>query len=196
MGMNASNGLYRFARKIEGVAAIEFAIIAPFLLITILSSYDFGRAIGAYIKVRSATAALATITNQYTTGNNGIDASAMQAIAGATAAIMAPYPSTSTITKITQIKMTSANNATVSWSYAAQGSAYAAGSTWSTLPSQFRSTAPCNSFPCYLIYAEVSYTYTPLFGAAITGPINLADNLYATPRSSACVQYLSVPSSC
>lgn len=194
--MDAPKHVRRFADRIDGVAAIEFAIIAPVLLLTILSSYDIGRAFSAYIKVRSAAAALATITNQYTTGTNDIEADDMQAITGATAAILSPFSADSTITKISQIKMTSASNAVVSWSYATQGSAYATGSSWSSLPSQFKTTKPCNTFPCYLIFAEVSYTYTPLFGAAITGPISLSDNLYATPRSSACVQYLGSPSSC
>ncbi|HWK96328.1 MAG TPA: TadE/TadG family type IV pilus assembly protein [Pseudolabrys sp.] len=188
--------LGRFARKDDGVAAIEFAVIAPFLLLTMLSTYDIGRAFAVHIKVRTAAATLATITNQYTTGTNNIDATDMTSIVGATAAILSPFPTNVVVTKITQIKMTSASNAVVSWSYATQGNAYATGASWSTLPAQFKSTKPCNSFPCYLIYAEVSYTYTPLFGAAITGPINLTDNQYATPRSSACVQYLSTPSSC
>lgn len=194
--MNVANSIRRFCARIDGVAAIEFALIAPFLLLTILSSYDIGRAFSVYIKVRSATATLATIANQYTTGTNDIEATDMQAITGATSAILSPFSASSTITKISQIKMTSANNATVSWSYATSGNAYATGSTWSVLPSQFKTTKPCNGFPCYLIFAEVSYTYTPLFGAAITGPISLSDNLYATPRSSACVQYLGSPSSC
>ncbi len=194
--MTGSKLLRRFARGIDGVAAIEFAIIAPFLLLTMLSTYDIGRAFAVHIKVRSATAALATITNQYTTGTNNIGTTDMASIVGATAAILSPFPSSSVTSKITQIKMTSTANAVVSWSYATQGAAYTAGAAWSNLPSQFKTTKPCNSFPCYLIYAEVSYTYTPLFGGAITGPINLTDNLYATPRSSACVQYLTTPSSC
>ena len=116
--MGPANPLRRFTGRSDGVAAIEFALIAPFLLLTILSSYDIGRALSVYIKVRSAAAALATITNQYTTGTNGIDASDMQAITGATAAILSPFPTGSAITKISQIKMTSAANSVVSWSYA------------------------------------------------------------------------------
>lgn len=194
--MTRSKALQRFAGNAHGVAAIEFAIIAPFLLLTMLSVYDIGRAFAVHIKVRAATATLATITNQYTTGTNNIDTSDMTSIVGATAAVLSPFPTNSVTTKITQVKMTSASNAVVSWSYATRGSAYSAGSSWSTLPSQFKTTKPCNSFPCYLIFAEVSYTYTPLFGAAITGPINLTDDQYATPRSSACIQYINTPSSC
>jgi len=69
------------------------------------------------------------------------------------------------------------------------------------LPGNFTGTtngqgSACNSYPCYYIYAEVSYVYSPLFGKFLTGPITLADTAYVTPRSSACIQYNSVPATC
>ncbi len=37
----------------------------------------------------------------------------------------------------------------------------------------------------YLVFGEVSYTYTPMFGYfGNNTTINLSDNLYAMPRSS------------
>ena len=109
---------------------------------------------------------------------------------------MSPYSSTPLVAKITQIKMTSASAAVVSWSYSLNGTAYTAGSSWTKLPSQLTSTNACNSYPCYLIFSEVSYQYTPLLFSSILSSINLGDNLYVTPRSSPCVQYLGVPSTC
>jgi len=185
----------RFAVSTRGVAASEFALILPMLLILFLATFDAGRAIAIYMKVRAATFALATITNQYTTSTNGIQTADMTAITGSSAAVLAPYSASPVVEKITQIKAASANAATVSWSYSLNGTAYTQGAAWS-LPSQFTSSNACNSYPCYFIYAEVSYTYTPAFGYFLTGPITLKDNLYVTPRSSACVQYNSVPSTC
>jgi Flp pilus assembly protein TadG len=191
------SSLYRrFLASTHGVAAIEFAMIAPMLVLLLLASFDGGRAIALYIKVRSAAFTLAAITNQYTTGNNGIQSTDMTAITGSTSAVLAPFSSGPAIVKISQIKATSAANAIVSWSYSLGGTAYAQGSAWTKLPSQFTTTNVCNSYPCYFIYAEVSYKFTPSFGSFVTGPITLSDNLYATPRSSVCVQYLSVPSAC
>src|SRR5207302_10543327 len=109
------------------------------------------------------------------------------------------------IKKIAEVKATSLTAATESWSYSLDGSAYAAGAAW-TVPSNFtmQYTAPsggtvngaCNSFPCYCVVAEVNYTYTPMFGSFVTGPIALTDSVYVTPRSSVCVQYNNVPSTC
>ncbi len=186
----------RFIASTRGVAAIEFAIVAPMLLLILVETFDIGIAIAIYMKVRTATFALASITNQYSTGNNGIDATKMATITGSTAKILSPYSGLPATIKITQIKATSATKARVSWSYAVGGTAYTAGSKWTTLPSQLTSTNSCNSYPCYLIYAEVSYAYSPILLSSFVHSVTMSDSLYVTPRSSACVQYQNVPSTC
>ena len=82
----------RFVASTRGVAAIEFAIIMPVLLIMLLATFDAGRAIAIYMKVRAATYTLAAITSQYSK-STPIQSTDMQAITGATAAVLAPYPS-------------------------------------------------------------------------------------------------------
>jgi Flp pilus assembly protein TadG len=171
----------RFAASTRGVAAIEFAMIMPVLAIMFLASFDGGRAIAAYMKVRAATYALAAITNQYST----IQSSDMTSIVGAAAAVMAPYATTSSnpVITISQITISSTGKATVSWSYSQGGTARAQTSSI-TLPA---TALDINS--SYLILAEVSYTFTPLFGFFTAGALTLSDNLYVTPRVSNCINY-------
>ncbi len=187
----------RFVASTRAVAAIEFAMIMPVLLLLFLGSFDAGNATAIYVKVRSATYALAAITNQYSTGNSGIQSTDMTAITGATGAVLAPYSSTPTVVILSQIKATSNTQAVVSWSYSpTSGHALAAGATFTGMPTNFAKNSCGGTYPCYFIFAQVQYTYTPSFGYFITGPVTLSDSLYATPRSSKCVQYNSVPSSC
>jgi Flp pilus assembly protein TadG len=183
----------RFIASTRGVAAIEFAIILPVLLLMLLATFDAGRAIAIYMKVRSATYTLAAITNQYSM-TAPIQSSDMQAITGATSAVLAPYPSAPAIVTITQIKQTSSSQATVSWSYSLNGTAYGRGSTWSSLPSGLSTNKACSGtgHPCYLIFAEVRYLYTPSFGYFVIGTLTFSDNLYATPRSSICIPYVPI----
>lgn len=187
----------RFVDSRRAVAAVEFAIVMPVLLLLFLSTFDVGNAIAVYTKVRAATFSLAAITNQYGTGNSAISPATMSAITGATSSILAPYPSLPTVVVVSQIVATSNTNATVSWSYSpTAGQALTQGAPFTGLPSNFAQNSCGGTYPCYAIYAQVSYTYTPTFGAFMTGPIVLSDSLYTTPRVSTCVQYNSVPSSC
>jgi Flp pilus assembly protein TadG len=192
--------LTRFIHSNRAVAALEFAMIMPVLLLMFLGSFDAGGAINVYAKVRAATYALAAITNQYGDGSNPnyvpISTTIMGQITGATAAILAPYPSSGTTVIISQIKATSATAAVVSWSYAVNGTALTQGASFTTLPTNFASHTCNSTYPCYAIYAQVSYSFTPMFGSFLTGPITLSDSLYTTPRVSTCVQYNSIPSSC
>jgi len=41
----------------------------------------------------------------------------------------------------------------------------------------------------YLIFAEVSYAFTPMFGYFSSGSINFPDNLYTTRGTALCVVY-------
>jgi Flp pilus assembly protein TadG len=180
--MPAAAKLYRrFAASTRGVAAIEFAMILPILVVMFLGSIDGGRAIAVYMKVRTATYTLAAITNQYST----IQSADMTNIVGATSLVLSPYSSAPAIVTISQISVTSATKATVSWSYSLNGTALTQGAPF-TVPGSF---ATCNSYPCYLIYAQVSYSYSPLFGYVFPASIGLSDSIYVTPRSSLCVLY-------
>jgi Flp pilus assembly protein TadG len=176
----------RFFGATSGVAAIEFAAILPVMSIIFLASFDGGRAIAAYMKVRSATYALASITNQYAT----IASSDMLSILGATSVVMAPYNSSTPVVTVSQIEITSASAATVEWS-ASQG-----GTARTVVPSLPSALTTSSTYPVYLIFAEVSYTYTPLFGFFGSGGLTFKDNLYVTPRSVSCVVYTPKSSTC
>ena len=83
----------------------------------------------------------------------------MSAILGATSVVLAPYSSSPVTVVLSQIKVTSATAAKVNWSATLNGTALTQNSS-ATVPTNF---ASCASYPCYLIYGQVSYTYTPLF---------------------------------
>jgi hypothetical protein len=83
---------------------------------------------------------------------------------------------------ISQIAISNNGKATVAWNYSQGGTALVKGSAV-TVPPAF------NTNSSYLIFAQVSYTFSPMFGLFAAGTINLNDNLYMTPRNSTCVVY-------
>jgi Flp pilus assembly protein TadG len=181
----------RFAASTRGVAAIEFAMIMPILMVLFLGTFDGGRAIAIYMKVRAATFDLAAITNQYSTAQP-IQSADMTAITGATSAVLAPYASSPVVVVISQVAISAGGKttATIDWSATLNGTALTSAVT---LPSAIASsTNTCGTYPCYLILAQVSYTFTPMFGYFTKGNIVLSDSLYVAPRSSKCIPYVPV----
>jgi Flp pilus assembly protein TadG len=187
----------RFAASTRGIAAIEFAFIMPVLLVMFLSTFDAANGIAVYMKVRSASYVLAAITNQYGTGGTypPIATTDMTNITGAASKVLSPYTGTPVVI-LSQVKATSNTAATVSWSYSLNGTALTQNSTYTGLPTNFAKNSCGGTYPCYVIVATVSYSFTPMFGAFMTGPITLSDTVLATPRVTACVEYNGVPSSC
>jgi len=182
----------RFNASTRGVAAIEFAMILPVPLIALLATFDGGNAIAVYMKVRSATYTLAAITNQYSI-TTPIQSTDMTAITGATSAVLSPYSSASIVVVISQLAISAAGKttATVDWSATLNGAPLGVG-TAVTLPGTIATSTTCSSYPCYLIYAQVTYKYTPMFGYFAQGGITLSDSEFVTPRSSVCIPYVPV----
>ncbi len=183
----------RFVASRRAVAAIEFAMVVPIILLMLLASFDAGNGIAVYMKVRSATYSLAAITNQYPT----IQTADMTTITSATAKVLAPYSSAPAVVVISQIRANSATQAVVSWSYSpTAGNALTQGAAFSNLPANFALNTCGGAYPCYMILAQVQYSYSPSFGYFMTGPITLSDSLYATPRTTVCIPYNGVPAAC
>jgi Flp pilus assembly protein TadG len=132
------------------------------------------------MKMRAATYALASITNQYAK----IQSVDMTSILGATSVVMAPYSSATPAVKISQVTISPAGVSTIDWSAAQGTTARAVGSSISP-----PSAMVVNS--SYLIFAEVSYTYVPVFGFfGSSSGITFSDSMYVTPRSVPCVIYV------
>jgi Flp pilus assembly protein TadG len=186
MAWRVSSTCRLFAAAKQGVAAVEFALILPILVVILLATFDGGRAIAAYMKMRAATYALASITNQYST----IQLVDMTSILGATSVVMAPYSSGTPAVKISQVKINNSGVSTIEWSAAQGTTARSAGSSISPPSAMIVNSS-------YLILAEVSYTYVPVFGffGSSTG-ITFTDSLYVTPRSVSCIIYIPQSGTC
>jgi Flp pilus assembly protein TadG len=165
-----------FLAATQGIAAVEFALLLPLLLLALFGTIELGTAIVIKSKLRTAASTVAEIANQYTTIKN----SDMTGILGAAAAIITPYSISSTSVVISEITIDSHGNATVTWSDALNGTARTAGSSIA-VPSGI---AIANTV---LLFGEVRYLYSPAFGYAMTGTMTMNETLYATPRSGTSI---------
>jgi Flp pilus assembly protein TadG len=173
--------LRRFAKSERGVAALEFAMVLPVLAIMFLATFDGGRGIAVYMKVRAATYTLAAITNQYST----IHDADMSEIFNVTTKVLAPYSTGPLALTVSQITIDANGRPTVSWSNTQGGTARAVGSPV-TLPTNLATPSS------FLLLSEVKYSYAPLFGFFNNGgTINLSDSIDVTPRISNSITRVS-----
>lgn len=164
----------RFSRDKRGVSAVEFAIILPFMAMLYLG----GTALTQGIIVKRKVVLVAHTVGDLVARDNNITNAEITSIFDAAKAVFAPYAWNSNLLKIkvSSINIDAAGNAKVGWSDAFQDTARPVNSTI-TLP------AGLNTANTSIIWAEVSYNFTPPIGTAFTGgTLTLTDQLYIRPR--------------
>jgi Flp pilus assembly protein TadG len=169
----------------KAVAALEFAIVLPFMLLLYVGGFELSRGMAINVKVTAATHSVADMVSQ----NTQISTAQMQGILSASTAIIAPYPATDssgsliTVT-VSEVSTNGSGNATVQWSKSYNGTTVGTGRPVGqamTLPSSLTGAQNNN---VSLILGEVSYAYTPNLGYAISGTVTLKDSYYLFPRCS------------
>ena len=179
----------RFARKLvndrRGIAAIEFAMIVPIMLVMFFGTVEFSSGVAVDRKVTLMARTLSDLTSQ----SISVADTDVSNFFAASSAIMTPYstpsydPTNAVISELYVDPVTL--KARVQWSKAYHsGVVRTVGSTVTTLPSALAVGGT------YLIFSEVSYSYVPAVGYVMAkAGITLSDVAYTRPRQSACVTY-------
>jgi Flp pilus assembly protein TadG len=177
-----------FLRDTQGLAAVEFAMIIPLMLLTFFGMNEVTTYVTISRKVTIVARTLSDLTSQATS----VTDTQLGNFLLASGLIMAPYSSSPVQTTISQIKIDAKTlNATVSWSYGA--SPHGTGSSV-TVPDGLKPVLSTPSAPTadvYLIWSEVSYLYRPLTDYTMTDT-TVSDQTYTRPRQSSCVNYNGV----
>ena len=160
-----------------GVAAVEFAIVLPFMLALYLGGIELGTGFSIAVKVTDTAHTVADLTSQNTSINNAT----MSAILGASSATIAPYSSYYVVVTVSEVSTNASGTATVTWSDSLNGTPRPVGQPM-TLPSSLAGQPNIS-----LILGEVTYAYTPNLGYVISGTVNLSDSYYLFPRSSSSI---------
>ena len=185
--------LHRFRIDARGVSAIEFAFIAPLMLVLFFGMYDIFNIVTAKRKVTITARTLSDIISQASAIGNTDVTNALSA----SQQIMAPFTvSASTPSQVvSEILVDKNGNGTIVWSQSNTQQKYANGDPV-TVPSQLNPTGQS----IYLILGEVAYTYQPLTSIVLKANVTLSDVFYTRPRQSACVQFnngsATLPVSC
>lgn len=170
--------LRRYLQATDGLAAIEFAFIAPVLIILFFGTVEVCNALICKQKVTTVAASASDLVAQ----DSAITTSQLQDVFSALNSIIYPFPTSTSQVIITSIKNdpNHVGQFVVDWSQASSGSAHTPGANI-TVPAGLVTASGS------VILAEVSYTYTPLATHFFTGPFTMTDSFYSRPRKSAFV---------
>lgn len=141
----------RFKQEVAGVAAIEFAIIAPIMILLFFATIEVSTALAVNRKLSRVSSTLGDLITQSQT----LSQSDVDHIMDAASFVMKPYDHTLGIV-ITQVSI-KAGSATVDWSRAYGGATALAQNAPYTVPAKILND------DTYLVSAKVTAVHTPLY---------------------------------
>jgi Flp pilus assembly protein TadG len=171
----------------RAIAAVEFAVIVPVMLVMFFGTVEFSSAVAVSRKVTLVARTLSDLTSQSTVVADTDLTNFFNAAYGILYPYSAPpYPSTATSETISELFIDPATlKARVQWS---KGAAPRAPSSPVAIPAALAVGGT------YLIYSEVKYLYTPAVGYVMgKAGVTLADTAFTRPRQSTCVFYPTTP---
>ena len=174
--------LNRFKRDRRGVSAIEFAFIAPVLIVTYFSVAELCEAMLAERKVAHAASAVGDLVAQVST----IDGPGLTQVYAAASSILAPYSTTPMQIRVTSVTTDVNDNATVAWSCADNTTALGTGAAV-TLPANLLGANQS------VIMSEMVYTYNSPLNYLFKNAITFDQVFYLRPRLTSTIP---PPTSC
>lgn len=166
-------GRRRFARNLRGIAATEFASVAPVMLMLYFGVTELYDALIVKSKVTAVASPAADLVAQ----DKSITDPGMLDIFLALDAIMFPYPAADEQVVISSLVDAGSNKVKVAWSDGHNATARAVNS-YVTIPDGLVVSGGGGS----VIMAEVTYSYHSPAGELIYGSIPITDKFYLRPR--------------
>jgi Flp pilus assembly protein TadG len=189
IGARLSAGM--LLKDCRGIAATEFAVIVPVMLVMFFGTVEFSSGVAVDRKVTLVARTLSDLTSQ---GMTATDCTLSNSFAAANS-ILYPYPATPASSTITELLVDTATlKAKVQWSRSATingagtvvlGAGHAANAVI-PIPAALAIGGTT------LIWSEVSYLYKPTVGYVMAkAGITLSDVAFTRPRLSSVVTYSS-----
>jgi len=192
-------------RDRSGIAATEFAVIVPLMLVMFFGVVEFSQGVAVDRKVTMVARTVSDLTSQAPSSapqatQSTINDTYLQNVFTASIAMFQPYRAAPTNAQVSEIYVDSTGTAKIQWSKAAT---ILGNATQATLTASSRSAGDdvTNLVPptllvrkTYLIWSEVSYRYVPTIGyVMIPTGVLLSDRAFTRPRQVVCIVYNNLP---
>jgi len=170
----------RFARAKDGLAALEFALIAPVMIIMFFGVIELSSAVDCNSRVSRVTSTVGDLVAQETTVSTADTTNAFNAAN----AILFPFAAANARIVVSSLVDDGHGATKVAWSDAQNTSPRSVASTV-TVPAGLVTSGSGGS----VIFTEISYTFRPAVPYFLGASITLTDTFYAKPRRSLTVKH-------
>jgi Flp pilus assembly protein TadG len=162
-----------FGRDERGVSALEFALIAPVLILMYTGMAELSQGMTAQRRATHAASTLGDLVAQ----QSSITSYEAGKVLAAAKLVMMPFPTTTLKTRLTSISADGQGKITVDWSKADGLSAYGKTATI-TVPTGLLAANES------LVMAEAQYTYTSPIASVLPKPLVFSEKFYLKPRKN------------
>lgn len=167
--------LTRFWRARDGVAAVEFALIMPIMLVVYLGTMEGSALITMDRRVQTVSNAVGDLVAR---GKDKVSTSEIDDYFTASKIILAPYPTTGLVQRVISVQVDKDGKGVVRWSRdSGKKVPYAKGTTFK-LPEEITNIAREG----FVIVAEATMPYTPLTGIVFDQKYTLYRENFYMPR--------------
>ena len=170
------SGVKRLFRDRRGTSAVEFALIAPFMILLYLGAVEISLALSIDRKITSAASALADLVAQ----DDVITDGEMADIMTASRVIISPFDTAPLRVRITSVLMNGSDEVRVQWSDAVGLTPYAAGGSAPVPVGVLQRNRS-------VIMVEVEYRYDTMFNELGVSQFDINEVFYLRPRQSIVV---------
>ena len=172
----------RFGRNDEGAAAVEFALILPFLLTLYLGSIEASSLFTVDRRIEVISGTVADLVARWNPNEGVLPKDTLKDYFKAAEGIITPYATSGLTQVLTVVKVNAAGTAaSVVWSCGWNGGTALAASSSYTLGTQML----LRSKDGYVVTAKTVYPYKPVLGMVFTNSINLNNEAVFLPRFGA-----------
>ena len=172
--------LQRFIKARQGLAAVEFALIAPVMLALFFGAVELCTAVDCNSRVSRVGYTVADLVAQ----SSAVSTADTTNIFNAANAILFPFASANAKIVVSSLVDDGKGGAKVAWSDAQNTAARTKGATV-TIPAGLITSGSGDS----VIFAEITYSFTAPVTYILGGPITLSNSFYTKPRRSTTVAH-------
>lgn len=159
-------------RNEQGISAVEFAFIAPVMVLLYFGCVELSFLMRADRKVSATAASLGDLTARLAMATDGD----MRELYNAAGVLMQPYPVADARIRITSVVDNGNGEKRVAWSEAHNVAPRAVNSLVTTIPDGIVPS------PGSIIFTEVEYDYQSSLGFILSEPMTMKDRFYLRPR--------------